>query len=272
MFYASLDEVAQHASLYSWSNLSGFNREYVVGVLAINSSPRKYGNSYRLLRVSVEAARYAGASVEVLHLYDYLIKPCIGCVSDYQLACKYPCLITDDDGNKILEKIVNSDALIISTPIYWYGPSGHLKNLIDRMTSIENMIFVSGRSLLEGKVVGFIAVGADSGNLMTISYLMSVMNSMGALIPPWALAYYLGQGNALEDPNSVLDAANLGYIIATATQGRSLKDLRYDPHLLEKMGGKGLIQKIGSEIESIYHQEKEERLQHFKYKQVDGSR
>ncbi|MCX8184415.1 MAG: flavodoxin family protein [Sulfolobales archaeon] len=228
-------------------------------VLAINASPRKYGNTYKLLRVAIEASKYAGALVELIHLYDYSIKPCIGCVSDMQLSCRYPCLIDSDDGNKILDEIVRSDALIISTPIYWYGPSGHLKNLIDRMTSLENMIFVSGRSLLEGKVSGFIAVGADSGNIAAISYLMVVMNSMGVVIPPWALAYYLGQGDALENRESVLDAANLGFLVTRAALGAHPNELRYNPHLLEKLGGEELILKIYSEIRKLYQREQVER-------------
>ncbi|MCX8208040.1 MAG: flavodoxin family protein [Sulfolobales archaeon] len=224
-------------------------------VLAINASPRKYGNTYKLLRVAVEASRRFGASVELLHLYDYSIQPCIGCVSDAQLSCRYPCLVDNDDCNKILDKIVKSDALIISTPIYWYGPSGHLKNLIDRMTSLENMIFVSGRSLLEGKVSGFIAVGADSGNIMTISYLMVVMNSMGAIVPPWALVYYLGRGDALENGESVLDAANLGFLVTRAAQGAHPSELRYNPLLLEELGGEKLVSTIYSEVSALYQQE-----------------
>lgn len=238
----------------------------MVKVLAINASPRKYGNSYKLLKVAVEASRYAGGSIDMLHLYDYSIGPCIGCVSDEQLACRFPCLVGSDDGNKILEMMVNSDAVVISTPIYWYGPSGLLKNLIDRMTSLENMIFVSGRSLLEGKVVGFIAVGADSGNIAAISHLMIVMNSMGALIPPWALAYYLGQGDALESVESVLDAANLGFLITKAAQGYHPKDLRYNPLLVEELGGQGLIRKIAGEIHDNYRSEQLRRKSLFKSK------
>ncbi|MEM1622739.1 MAG: flavodoxin family protein [Sulfolobales archaeon] len=234
----------------------------MVKVLAINASPRKYGNSYKLLRVAVEASKFAGASVEILHLYDYSIGPCLGCVSDEQLACKYPCLIDADDGNKVLNKIVDSDAIIISTPIYWYGPSGLLKNLIDRMTSIENMIFISGKSLLEGKVAGFIAVGADSGNIAAISYLMIVMNSMGALIPPWALAYYLGQGDALQNKESVLDAANLGFLVTKAAQGHHPRDLQYNPLLIEELGGQELIKRIATEASNLYN------LEHLKRKKL----
>lgn len=236
----------------------------MVKVLAINASPRKYGNSYKLLRVAVEASRYAGGSVDVLHLYDHTIGPCVGCVSDEQLACKFPCLVNDDDGNRILEMMVNSDAILISTPIYWYGPSGLLKNLVDRMTSLENMIFVSGRSLLEGRVMGFIAVGADSGNIAAISYLMIVMNSMGAVIPPWALAYYLGQGDALESAEAVLDAANLGFLATKAAQGYHPKDLRYNPRLVEELGGQELISKIASEVEDVRRVEQPKRKSLFR--------
>ncbi len=238
----------------------------MVEVLAINASPRKYGNSYKLLRVAVEATRYAGAEAKVLHLYDYRIGPCLGCVSDSQLDCRYPCPIDLDDANGVLKSIVESDALIISTPVYWYGPSGHLKNLIDRMTSLENMIFVSGRSLMEGKVVGLIAVGAESGNVFAVAQLMTTLNSMGAAMPPWAFAYYVGQGDALESRESVLDAANVGYLVSRAAQGCHPKMLRYNPSLLDELGGKKLLERIAAETRELY------RAEHSKRVELIGSR
>ncbi len=228
-------------------------------MLAINASPRKYGNSYKLLRVAAEAARYAGASVSILHLYDHRIEPCLGCASDAQLACGYPCPVDTDDANGVLKAVAESDALIISTPVYWYGPSGHLKNLIDRMTSLENVIFVSGRSLVEGKVAGFIAVGAESGNIAAISQLMIALNSMGAAIPPWAFACYAGQGDALESRESVLDAANLGFLVARAAQGYHPRELRYNPSLLEELGGRELIGRIAAEARELYRAERSKR-------------
>ncbi|MCC6014603.1 MAG: flavodoxin family protein [Desulfurococcaceae archaeon] len=242
----------------------------MVKVLAINASPRKYGSSYKLLRVAVEAARYAGAEVSVVNLYDYTIKPCIGCVSDDQLSCRFPCVIDDDDGNALLKAMVESDALIVATPIYWYGPSGQLKNLIDRMTSLENMIFVSGRSLLEGKVGGFIASGADSGNIAAISYLMVVANSMGILIPPWGLAYYLGQGDPLESSEAVLDAANVGYLVAKAAQGLHPRELRYDPHLVEKLGGRRFIERVAEEVKELAAREFKLRNRVIKLREPGG--
>ncbi|MET1160498.1 MAG: flavodoxin family protein [Thermoprotei archaeon] len=186
-----------------------------VKILLINGSPRKYGSSAKLLAIAEEGVRDAGGDAEYIHLYDYKIKECIGCVSDDVLVCRFPCIIRDDDFNKIGEKLLEAHGFILATPVYWYSVPGPVKNFIDRLTSMENMIHHTGKSLLEGKIAGFIAVGNDVGALHTIAYLMAVANSMGIHIPPWALAYS-HMKEVLEDKQAVIDAYNAGYIVAKA--------------------------------------------------------
>ena len=206
-----------------------------VRILGINGSPRNYGNSYKLLSVALKAAEKEGAKTELVNLYDYKINPCVGCLSDDLVKCKYPCIIEDE--MKILyEKVLRSDGLIISSPVYWFGVSGHLKNFIDRLTVFENMIYVEGRCWVEGKVVGLIAVGADSGHIQLISNLMATFNSMGMVVPPWALAYATTNGDVLEIRNAVLDAANVGRSVAI--MAKMLKKgniVWYDSNLLGNM-------------------------------------
>ncbi len=184
-----------------------------IKVLGINASPRKYGGTAKLLHLALEAARREGAETEFIHLYDHEIKPCLGCLSDVQGACRPPCVI-NDDMRILYDKVLGADGIIIATPVYWYGPSGHLKNFIDRLTAFENMALLGDKSWVEGKVAGAIAVGADSGEIMAISYILSTLNSMGMLVPPWALAYTKLSTNALEDRNAAMDAANVGLIVA----------------------------------------------------------
>ncbi len=184
-----------------------------IKVLGVNASPRRYGGTAKLLHIALEAARREGAETELVHLYDYEIRPCLGCLSDVQEACRPPCVI--DDGMRTLyDKVLEADGIIIATPVYWYGPSGHLKNFLDRLTVFENMVLLGDKSWVEGKVAGAIAVGADSGEIMSISYILSTLNSMGMLVPPWALAYTKLSTNALEDRNAAMDAANVGLIVA----------------------------------------------------------
>ncbi len=96
--------------------------------------------------------------------------------------------------------------------MYWYAPNGVLKNFIDRLTSLENMIDHVGKSLLEGKVAGFIAAGSDSGVMMAISYMVVAFNSMGVHIVPWSMAYTHSQ-DPTEDVQAMMDAYNVGLLV-----------------------------------------------------------
>jgi len=187
-------------------------------ILLINASPRDIGWSQRLLLAANNGVMDAKGEPEIVHLYKYNIKPCAGCVSSNSKDCKFPCLIEDDDFNKLGEKIVSAQGLIIATPLYWYMVSGQLKNLIDRLTSMENMVVHVGRSLLDGKVAGFLAAGNDSGSIMAISYLMVTFNSMGVHIPPWALAYHHNKSDILNNREAILSAYNVGYNVVRAAR------------------------------------------------------
>jgi len=182
-------------------------------ILIIMGSPRKYGNTSKLAELAAEGIRDVGAEPVKIYLVDFEIKPCIGCVSDDQLACRYPCII-DDDMRKIYEMVLESEGLILATPVYWYAPSGLVKNFIDRLTVFENMIYITGRSWIEGKVAGVIAVGNDSGSIQAIANIQATLNSMGFVLPPWSLAYFHKIGDVLEDLNACMDAYNVGRVVA----------------------------------------------------------
>ena len=205
--------------------------EYKPRVLFIHGSPRKYGSSTQLAKIAAKGVFDANGIVEEIFLYDYTIKECIGCVSEDSRYCRFPCIIRDDNFNEIGYKVLESDGLVFVTPVYWYAPSGILKNFIDRLTSMENMIFhESRRSLLEGKVAGFIATGLDSGVYMAITYMMSVLNSMGVIIAPWSMAYSHSE-DIVMDEGALRDAYNVGYLVAETIKAIKVygKHIGYKP-------------------------------------------
>ncbi|MEM0027283.1 MAG: flavodoxin family protein [Ignisphaera sp.] len=180
-----------------------------ISILIVSASPRKYGNA----RLVAEAARRIAIEIESvdaikIDVYDYDIKPCKGCVSDDVMLCKLPC-VYEDDMKKLYSVVEQVDGMIFVTPVYWYNVPGPLKNFIDRLTVFENAIFIEGRSRLEGKVAGFIAVGNDTGALAVIQNLMTILNSMGVAIPPWALAYHESEEDPIENKSFLLDVANV---------------------------------------------------------------
>ncbi|MEM2942634.1 MAG: flavodoxin family protein [Candidatus Bathyarchaeia archaeon] len=99
-------------------------------VLGVVGSPRRGGNTEILVDEVLRAARDAGADVEKILLNELEIKPCRAECSDYCKRKGY-CKI-DDDMLPLYDKLFESDALVLGTPVYWYGPSAQLKAFIDR--------------------------------------------------------------------------------------------------------------------------------------------
>jgi len=97
-------------------------------ILAIQGSPRLRGNTSILLDAVLDGAREQGASVERVDLARLDIKECDGC-----LACwKGKECPKQDDMNALYSRIIEADAIVFGTPVYWYGPTALLKAFVDR--------------------------------------------------------------------------------------------------------------------------------------------
>ncbi len=95
-------------------------------VLAINGSPNKR-NTYALLEIIAEEVKKMGHEAEIINLKDYEINECIGCDACLKGDCSQK-----DDIFKVLEKMIEADAIVIGAPTYFGNVPGIVKNLIDR--------------------------------------------------------------------------------------------------------------------------------------------
>ena len=98
-------------------------------VLGVVGSPRREGNTHILVSKILEGAKEAGASTELILLNDLRIQECDGCHVCWE---EQPCC-KDDDMNDLYPRIVESDVIVLGTPVYWYGPTALMKGFIDRM-------------------------------------------------------------------------------------------------------------------------------------------
>ena len=99
-------------------------------ILALIGSPRKGGNTDILVEQILQGSKTKGHTSEKLYLYGYKISPCVDCRN-----CKkgdYVCTVKDGM-QEIYPKMEEADVVIFGTPLYWWGPSGQMKALIDRM-------------------------------------------------------------------------------------------------------------------------------------------
>ena len=107
-------------------------------ILVLNGSPKKEkSDTLRITRAFLDGMEDAAPQeIELIHVIDKHIEYCRGC-----FACMRnggSCVL-DDDMKGILEKILESELLIFSFPLYCYGMPAPLKALVDRTLPLSSM-------------------------------------------------------------------------------------------------------------------------------------
>ena len=96
-------------------------------ILGIIASPRKLGNS-EIMAIEISRNLPVPYELNLLRLADFKLAPCQGC---YKCLFKGQCVIKDDF-QTVANAIVEADALIAVTPVYFLGPNSTLKRFTDR--------------------------------------------------------------------------------------------------------------------------------------------
>lgn len=141
-------------------------------IVVLSGSPRKKGNTMSLVEVLHEVMGFDDFEFEYLHLYDYEIKPCIGCkmcLSKDGLLCPFK-----DDVLTILDKLKEADGLILASPTYSRLVTGPMKTFIDRTN------YVLHRPSLINKPTVSIATTDILMAKKVSDYLGVIGSSMGA--------------------------------------------------------------------------------------------
>ncbi|MDR5658455.1 flavodoxin family protein [Serpentinicella sp. ANB-PHB4] len=138
-------------------------------VIAINSSKRKR-NTYGLLEQMSKQLKENNIDVDIVNLFDYDIRPCIGCEHCLR---KGSCNI-NDEGELLMKKLTEYDGIILSSPVYMGNISGQLKVFIDRTCRWFH------RPEIVGKPTLFVTTTAASGIRDTFKSLETVAIQWGA--------------------------------------------------------------------------------------------
>ena len=151
-------------------------------IVALYGSPRRKGNTATLLKKAVEGARDAGADVEEIVLRDLKLSPCLeiyGCLKAGDCAIK-------DDFQAVRDKILDTQGLMLASPVFFYTVSSHTKILMDRFQSlwvkkywVEKASPEQQNNTRKGL---FISAGATKGKklfdgmLLTVKYFFDVLD------------------------------------------------------------------------------------------------
>jgi len=107
-------------------------------IVIINGSPRMDGNTVHLIRHVFTALEAEGIETELFQLGGRKIRGCAACYGCFKNK-DGRCAI-DDVVNECIEKMAESDGIILGSPTYFADVSAEMKALIDRagLVSLAN--------------------------------------------------------------------------------------------------------------------------------------
>jgi multimeric flavodoxin WrbA len=185
-----------------------------MNVLGIFGSPRRGGNTEILLEEALKGAEKEGGKIARLYLSDFTLTPCKECHGCDRTG---NCVILDDM-QQVYPRLLESDVVMLASPIFFYGVTAWVKALIDR-----SQAFWARKYLLKDPSLGkegkkrkgfFISVGATKGPrvfdgaVLTVKYFFDVLNAeyVGELVFRGVEA----KGDILNHPEALQQAFETG--------------------------------------------------------------
>jgi len=133
-------------------------------VLVISSSPNKDGLTAACAAAALEGARDAGARAEEVRLNDRQVGMCQACDDGWGTCLpEHECQV-EDDFQALHTRVLQADALVLVTPVYWHEMSESAKAFTDRLRRCEATR--GAESGLAGRPVIAVAAAGGSGNGM----------------------------------------------------------------------------------------------------------
>lgn len=137
-------------------------------VLLINGSPHKEGCTFTALSEIKDQLEKEGIDSEIFWIGN---KPVRGCIACGRCGTLEKCAFDDDVANEIVEKMLESDGLIIGSPVYYAGPNGALCAILDRVfySASSKFAFKPGASVVSCRRGGSTASFDRLNKYFTIS-------------------------------------------------------------------------------------------------------
>ncbi|HBM17112.1 MAG TPA: flavodoxin family protein [Lentisphaeria bacterium] len=177
-------------------------------VIAYNGSPRKKGNTSILIQTVLKELNKQGIETEEIHIGLKNYRGCLGCMKCAENK-NGKCVITTDDLNLQIEKIIAADAVILGSPIYCANISGQMKTFIDRVSMVgcvngDLYKRKPGASVLAVRRAG----GVEGMNTINSFFAISQMLIVGTTY--WNMGYGMLEGEVLSDAEGIQTMVNLG--------------------------------------------------------------
>ncbi len=186
--------------------------------IAINGSPRKGGNTELALMEIMSILESRSFETEIVRIGGKAVRGCLDCKK-----CKETkdgtCAI-DDHINALIKKVIDADAIILGSPVYFSNVTPEMKAFIDR----AGRVCRTSGYLLKDKIGAPVAVARRSGKNATIAalnyfFLIEMMTVPGSLYWNGLIGY--APGDVLADEEGLENIRTLAGRIADLCEARS---------------------------------------------------
>jgi multimeric flavodoxin WrbA len=183
--------------------------ERVPKVVVLLGSPRKRGNSAILADRIVKGAKAAGAKVETIYLQGLNIAPCKSCHA-CQKEKSRGCAI-DDAMQDLYPKLLEAEAWVIASPVYWFTMSAQMKIFMDRCFALP----AYAKEPFAGKRIAIAMSYGDadpfsSGCVNALRTFQDAFNYTGAKIVGMVYGSAYGAGEIRSNKTLMKEAEELG--------------------------------------------------------------
>lgn len=191
-------------------------------VILINGSPRRKGNTNRLLEEVAAQLGKNGIDSEIVQIGNGAVRGCIACGQ----CSEGHCVFGEDICNQVLDKMASADGLVVGSPVYYGIPTGQILSLIQRMA-------VAGGSRLQGKPAAAVTVcrrGGATSAFQTLQMPFQMLNMPIVTSQYWNIGYGGDPGEVVQDAEGLQTmrtlADNMAYMLKQFATGSARKPSR----------------------------------------------
>jgi len=177
-------------------------------VVAFNGSPKKDGNTARLLRYALEELEGAGHETELVQVGGRPLRGCLACGKCFERLDRR-CVNDTDAMNELIAKLIEADAVLLGSPTYFADVTSETKALIDRAGYVTR----ANGNLLARKPCAAVVVNRRAGAMHafdTINHFFLIGEMIVVGSSYWNIGVGLGPGDIDSDEEGVETVRTLG--------------------------------------------------------------
>ena len=177
-------------------------------ILAFNGSPRKEGNTSLLIKSVFEELNKSEIETELIHVGKKQLQGCIACMKCWENKDGH-CAMGNDSVNEYLDKIKESDGLILGSPVYCASLSAQIKAFMDRVS----MVSCANDHMLKRKVGAAVVAVRRAGAVFTFNTMNNFFTILQMVVVSssyWNMGYCMDEGEVLKDTEGMQTMRNLG--------------------------------------------------------------